>query len=270
MLGKRSCDSALLVVLFRNTRCLYPSRKESTKRKKVSAKGKQWIDRKAEEQTLFGKLLETKKEKEKRMKLHEDGKTSKTSPSSFNSELMYVTQFSNVKVIKKSNEQKPIDKVDTNLEDRNSSKIQPNTQEFIHMKCNVNSEPLCEKKADIKREKQTEPLLSKVIIQKLLEFPIHQEYKTVNDDWTADSKIISLSPFENTLYSKYPSVTKVLSATMSEEGKAVLERWKIRMIEKMGLRGFEIYQAGACTFVFKSICTYQERKSPFVFLFILL
>jgi len=43
---------------------------------------------------------------------------------------------------------------------------------------------------------------------------------------------------------RIPSVTKVLSDTKSEDDKLVLEKWKQKMILKLGLSGFEEYQKG--------------------------
>ncbi|XP_065346671.1 mitochondrial genome maintenance exonuclease 1-like [Cloeon dipterum] len=41
---------------------------------------------------------------------------------------------------------------------------------------------------------------------------------------------------------KVPSVTKILSATMSESSKAALEKWKANLIAQLGLEGFQEYQ----------------------------
>jgi len=42
--------------------------------------------------------------------------------------------------------------------------------------------------------------------------------------------------------SKFPSVTKILQTSMSEQGKANLERWKAGMVKKLGEVGFIQYQ----------------------------
>lgn len=41
-----------------------------------------------------------------------------------------------------------------------------------------------------------------------------------------------------------PSVTKIISATQTDYQKYLLEQWKLKMIEKLGLQGFEEYQKG--------------------------
>lgn len=41
-----------------------------------------------------------------------------------------------------------------------------------------------------------------------------------------------------------PSVTRILNATMSEQSKAALEKWKNSMIEKLGEDGFNQYTRG--------------------------
>lgn len=42
---------------------------------------------------------------------------------------------------------------------------------------------------------------------------------------------------------RYPSVTRILNETMTPAAKEVLERWKKNMIKKLGVAGFEQYQA---------------------------
>lgn len=44
--------------------------------------------------------------------------------------------------------------------------------------------------------------------------------------------------------SNLPSVTRILNATMSEQSKAALEKWKNSMIEKLGEDGFNRYSRG--------------------------
>jgi hypothetical protein len=41
-----------------------------------------------------------------------------------------------------------------------------------------------------------------------------------------------------------PSVTKIISVTQTDYQKFLLEQWKLKMIEKLGLQGFEEYQKG--------------------------
>ncbi|XP_011499153.1 PREDICTED: mitochondrial genome maintenance exonuclease 1-like [Ceratosolen solmsi marchali] len=237
MLGKKTCDFMLFGVVSKRTKCWLRSRKASTKDTKKKEKSKKWIMRKMEDQILFGKLLETKKEKTQRVKLEEDGKISKPLPSLLNSELTYITPFANLKIIKRSSEQKINDKI--NLDSADETKKE--AKAIIHKKSDISHE----KDLDLmlRQDKEAMPLLSKIIVQKLLEFPLFQECKSFDSKWTDSSEIMSLPSKENGLYLKYPSVTKILSSTMSETAKAILEKWKMRMIEKLGLRGFEIYQA---------------------------
>ena len=43
---------------------------------------------------------------------------------------------------------------------------------------------------------------------------------------------------------RLPAVTRIISATQTDYQKYILQQWKLRMIEKLGLQGFEEYQKG--------------------------
>lgn len=41
-----------------------------------------------------------------------------------------------------------------------------------------------------------------------------------------------------------PAVTRIISATQTDYQKFILEQWKLRMVEELGVQGFEKYQKG--------------------------
>lgn len=67
------------------------------------------------------------------------------------------------------------------------------------------------------------------------------QHKTpVNVGDTGDN-IFTIGMFDRG-YQRLPSVSKILEATMSEENRRVLERWKAKMIKQLGEEGFEEYR----------------------------
>ncbi|XP_057329251.1 mitochondrial genome maintenance exonuclease 1-like [Microplitis mediator] len=70
-------------------------------------------------------------------------------------------------------------------------------------------------------------------------FPLIKTPKDDQDYWKI-SEIITQPLIESKNFS-LPGVTKILSATMSDEAKLMLENWKKKMILKLGVEGFEKY-----------------------------
>ena len=66
---------------------------------------------------------------------------------------------------------------------------------------------------------------------------------------------------------KLPSVTRILSETMSPESRAALDAWKERMVNELGLEGFQKMQKGIDEFSFLSIsfflCCQNLTESDF-------
>ncbi|XP_014206674.1 mitochondrial genome maintenance exonuclease 1 [Copidosoma floridanum] len=189
---------------------------------------------------FFGKLIETQEQRLKRLKLESAGKLTRSPPSTINSEFAWMlSTCKKLNVIsiqpKDANENLP-----TNLE-RQAAKPE-NVMNDCSNKVDNNAK---EEKRTLKTEnhQSNNTLLPKAIVQKLLHFPMYEVTKTSDERWDGSSKVITLSAMANKACLKYPSVTKILSATMSEEAKSILEKWKKKMIEKLGLKGFEIYQA---------------------------
>lgn len=73
-------------------------------------------------------------------------------------------------------------------------------------------------------------------------FPLIKTPKDDQDYWKI-SEIITQPLIESKNFS-LPGVTKILSATMSDEAKLMLENWKKKMILELGVEGFEKYNRG--------------------------
>lgn len=158
--------------------------------------------------------------------------TKKSSTTTNNPEFAWILSNSeNLKVIKvpyKNDKEKSIKTI--NKSQQETSKIP-----VIDHHHNVKNEP---------QKSKDNTLLPRSIIKHLLEFPLYEVGKKVQESEDDDSKVLTISFKGNKNYYDYPSVTKVLYATMSDDSKMILERWKSNMIEKLGVRGFEIHQAG--------------------------
>uniref|UniRef100_A0A0C9QIB2 Mitochondrial genome maintenance exonuclease 1 n=1 Tax=Fopius arisanus TaxID=64838 RepID=A0A0C9QIB2_9HYME len=70
-------------------------------------------------------------------------------------------------------------------------------------------------------------------------FPIANTTKGEDDKWKSTG-IVSLKPEEQNEYC-LPGVTRILNATMSEEAKLILAKWKKKKIKELGEEGFDEY-----------------------------
>ncbi|XP_072930685.1 mitochondrial genome maintenance exonuclease 1-like [Epargyreus clarus] len=59
--------------------------------------------------------------------------------------------------------------------------------------------------------------------------------------YASEDKIIQIKHHKNDFTQQYPSVTLILNKTMSEETRAILEKWKQERIAEMGLEEFNRY-----------------------------
>lgn len=74
--------------------------------------------------------------------------------------------------------------------------------------------------------------------------PISTDRKQVPTTTKYKLPILSISLKDDPDMLHYPSVTKILSATMSQEAQRALELWKMKMIREMGEEKFREYQRG--------------------------
>lgn len=75
----------------------------------------------------------------------------------------------------------------------------------------------------------------------------------INVSNTSDS-ILTIGMFDGG-YQRLPSVSKILEATMSEENRRILEKWKAKMIKELGEEGFEEYKKGE--YSVRYMCTFK-------------
>ena len=251
MLWRNSRGTALLARTFEHRMCLFQTRNASAKKR--SLMGDKLYNLKKEEKMLFGRLIETKREKVRRIKLENKGVIPKVIPSIIHSELAWALESTSRLTVLKIKKDELVSEREDNIVQTNIDKTitncdmkLPKSEESAISNCSIKVFPISPKLQNIipKTPKKKDPLLPKPIVNHLLDFPIFEKDKSVDDKWFNESKILSVSPMDDKPCLKFPSVTKILTATMTEEAKAVLERWKMRMIEQLGLRGFEIYQAG--------------------------
>ncbi|XP_012524759.1 mitochondrial genome maintenance exonuclease 1 [Monomorium pharaonis] len=229
-----------------------------------------------EYRSVFGPLIETKTQKKKRLKLEKKGKIPHEKSNMVNTELSWVMETFQDKLkkvtvtAKQRNKQlndedqsmKKFSEMDvqslTDQSIKDSSQDPDSTQvaqEIEHKFTNTTSN-LSPKSSDIKVISNSSPdnentvtkymssdirRLPDVIINNLLSFPImnSKEDKTFP---LQSTEILSISGKDNLETIKFPSVTKILTQTLSPESKLALEAWKERMIKKLGQEGFEEYQ----------------------------
>jgi hypothetical protein len=90
--------------------------------------------------------------------------------------------------------------------------------------------------------------LPDVIVRNIPSFPLMNESK--NTEWMVQNEsIFSVSASTEQVYNKkdyllYPSVSKILNATMSESSRAALKKWRQKMISELGEEGFLNHHRG--------------------------
>lgn len=114
----------------------------------------------------------------------------------------------------------------------------------------IESEKPVTKKVPSGSVKPTTPLLPDSVIHNITSFPMLNLNKI--------EPIESSTNINNEVLWKYPSVSKVLNATMSEGSRAALARWRSKLIEQLGEEGFNKYYRGMyirlCVINRKSYC----------------
>lgn len=180
------------------------------------------ITNRYDEKIFFGKLVKEK--------------STFNSLPPVDSELEWVKQSSKqIKRIRILKPSKKSENSDQKIAENNDQKMAGN-----------NDQKMAENKASMVK-------LPEALINYLPQYPLfRQEKKTDFDDVKKDDpKIMTISSREDKACAHYPSVTNILSATMSEEAKLVLEKWKLRMIEELGMEGFEKYKSGEYNYSYK-------------------
>lgn len=249
-------DAARMLRIFENSMCFTQARNQESK----YAKAQLIKQLRKEEKMQFGKLIETKAQKTKRLKLESKGLLQENVPSAIDSELAWMLNQSSISRLnligaKKSNEK--LANVEskeelTSQSSINEIRVTPNCDKQKNVCVNnvskneyvsksKSNEEVSNQKVGLSADKKSVP---DDLLKNMINYPIVDSHKCDVVEEVESSNILSISSRADKSCLKYPSVTKILTATMSEEGKAVLDAWKLRMIQKLGARGFEVYQAG--------------------------
>jgi len=227
--------------------------------------------------SLFGPLVETKAQKKKRLKLERKGKIPCEKSNTINTELSWVMENARNKL-------KKITIATESRNEQLKDKNQRSMKKFSEMEVNVSTDQATKSLSHSESNqvaKETElghsttlnsstqnseseialsnssvsdneiavtkyksfnfERLPDIIIKNLPSFPImgnKQEFPTQS------TEVFSISGRDDLETIKFPSVTKILTQTMSPESKLALEAWKERMIKKLGQEGFEMHQKG--------------------------
>jgi hypothetical protein len=84
--------------------------------------------------------------------------------------------------------------------------------------------------------------LPDVIVRNIPTFPLLNESKCTESVMPAESISNTLPSTKQVAnrkdYLLYPSVSKILNATMSDSSRAALKRWRQKMISELGEEGF--------------------------------
>ena len=219
--------------LFKNSkkdtiRVLSPQKNNTQPTEKKGLKRKEEEESKSKDSNF----IETKSEKHKVFKSKE---TPKTVPEFFNLvevENVNSKSFTNISTEESMFEAPHLTKEELKYESRQeTSSYRPGDIQ------NENAGPIVSKNV----------IPSEIIVKNMLSFSIFDSTKSarVTHKTTRDiNEIISFSPSEDRPNLILPSVTRILSATMSEASKKALALWKEGMIQKLGIAGFDEYQKG--------------------------
>lgn len=241
--------------------------------KKYSSKGNKIKRLMKEYKLIFGPLIETKTQKKQRLKLEKKGMIPPEETNAINTELSWVMGNSRSKLkkiifttehqkkqlseedqssMKKFNEIE--DSADQNIENQCHSDSQDQTAQKMELKLNTINVSAKDSNKEVANSnvsdneylatKYTSSNLERlpdIVIKNLLSFP----FISSKPEFPMQSnEILSISGRDDLETVNFPSVTKILTQTMSAESKLALEAWKERMIKKLGLEGFEVHQKG--------------------------
>ncbi|XP_058792600.1 mitochondrial genome maintenance exonuclease 1-like [Phymastichus coffea] len=255
MFWRNPRDAALLGRAIESSKCFAQPRYQESKYTKAKLIKQLRLDNKLQ----FGQLIETKVQKTKRLQLESKGLQPLTISSNVNSELAWVLAQS-PKLTRISSKSGSTNSQENHVNSKTESTNQSIGIEVdINLNCDIpkvissknivknvdNSKSTNKQVSNEKNEANAKDksLVSNDLLKDILQYPIIENYKNCTIEEVDPSQILTISSRKDKSSLNYPSVTKILTATMSEEAKAVLEAWKLRMIQKLGARGFEIYQA---------------------------
>ncbi|TGZ46742.1 mitochondrial genome maintenance exonuclease 1 [Temnothorax longispinosus] len=240
--------------------------------KKYSSKSDKIKRLMKEYKLIFGPLVETKSQKKRRLKLEKKGEIPHEKTNMIHTEFLWVMENARdklKKITKPQNEQSndtdqssikkfsemefdgSTDQHTKNLLHSESSQtaqeidLRSNSTSNLSAK-NSNNEVASSNSNVSDNENTVTKCVSSnferfpdIIIKNLPTFPIMGSKQELP---TQSTEILSISVRDDLETIRFPSVTKILTQTMSPESKLALEAWKERMIKKLGQEGFEMHQ----------------------------
>ncbi|XP_046430276.1 mitochondrial genome maintenance exonuclease 1-like isoform X1 [Neodiprion fabricii] len=200
----------------------------------------------SENKQLYGKVLETKKQKIARAK-HIDEEVLNEAESQIDSEAFWLSKVDNevVRRVKINRKSLPSRRIKIEETSKNARK----KQEAIYRTSLVDAEVEQSRMENVPGK--VEHLTHIVHKNKRLGFPSEILIKNITNfsylDKSKDAgvctrEVVSIPVYHDSTTAFIPSVSKILNQTMSEESKLNLELWKKRMIALMGEKGFEEHQ----------------------------
>lgn len=224
------------------------SRRYSTKTNKIKKLMKEY-------KSVFGELVETSAQKKKRLKLEKKGVIPRLQSNNVDSELFWIKEniSNNLKRINRIQDKSlnyydssPITNNIINYNETGVTKVlytdQSTDDSNVQNDASLSSVSLSNtKKQDTRLDAslKSKKRLPNIIIKNMLTFPIISN----KQEFLAEStEVLSLSGKDDPETIGFPSVTKILTQTMSPESKLALEIWKEKLISKLGKEGFEMHQ----------------------------
>lgn len=253
---KKEVMSALIVEISGTARKVFHFQNVFRHRHTVSKKSER------EKKILFGSLLETLPQRRERLKLKNGRKTDeapieietikkKKNYSYKNQERDFLLNYAKnntVQIIQTKPNYSDVNKISSsNSNDKNAKELPTPIKlqnEEINGKVKIEKE-VKNTKTKLNNSQATFP--SQIMIQNMLSFSIFDSTKSgriAHKKMSVTNEVISLSAKTDNSNIHLPSVTRILSATMSEAAKKALAIWKEGMIKKLGVDGFNIYQQG--------------------------
>uniref|UniRef100_A0A1B6CNX4 Mitochondrial genome maintenance exonuclease 1 n=1 Tax=Clastoptera arizonana TaxID=38151 RepID=A0A1B6CNX4_9HEMI len=245
-------------------------------RKSTKSKGSVIKTFNLENKYLFGKLIETQKEKRRILKIKKDeekrqsvDKKCNTFPVAQSTKITNETENHEViKQLKPSTKKEKLksDKIKMAKAKHNfmldnnsislSNKLDNETSDKSSVNCtslsnvmnfNETSNVCTHDSASLNLDKcKTQPLISGTNrLSNIINFPLENSIKSlvVPENLNEIRRVTLDDPEVKKNFSKFPSVSKIISSTMSEASLSALKRWRAKMISELGEEKFQIHYA---------------------------
>ncbi|XP_046749802.1 uncharacterized protein LOC124413328 isoform X2 [Diprion similis] len=199
-----------------------------------------------ENKQLFGKVLKTKQQRIARAK-HENEEALTEAETQVNSEAFWLAKANSATGLRVKVYREPLAIRNIKIEEtsKNAERKQGAIDETALVLAEVekswakNNPEQVEHLSHVVHEKNQLGFPSEILIKNITGFSYLNESK---DAGVYTKEVVSIPVYHDSTTIVIPSVSKILSKTMSEKSKLNLELWKKRMITLMGEEGFEKHQ----------------------------